>query len=106
MFGFFKPKANDIINTFQQQAFFAWRIQNAGVATTLRFKAALGIHTSILMSTMDQSRASVEKLSKEIFNEIIATTAGDWFKVSDIFSPSGKVRCINFSQEKFLVATG
>lgn len=102
MFGLSKPKASDIINNFQQQAFSAWGIQNADIATRLRFKAALGIYTSILLSTTNQSRTSIERVSNEILKKIIATTEGDRCQVSEIFSISNKVKCINFSQSKFL----
>ena len=102
MFGLFKPKASDIINAFQHQAFSAWGIQSADVATTLRSEAALGIYTSILLSPTVQNRNSVEKVSSDIFKKIIATVANDRCSISDIFSISGKVKCINFSHSKFL----
>jgi hypothetical protein len=102
MFGIFKPKASKIIDTFQAQAFSAWGVQKSDVATILRFRAGLGIYTSILLSSFGSNREQINQVSNEIFSKIIASVADEKCRVSDIFSITNNVKCIDFSQEKFL----
>ena len=71
MFGLFKPKAGVIIDNFENKAFGAWGVNSNNIATKLRFRAILGLYTSILMSTTINDRSVVERLSNNIFSKII-----------------------------------
>lgn len=102
MFGLFKPKANEVIDAFQKQAFLAWGVQTEDVATTLRFRAALAIYTSILLSMTHPNRSLVTKISNEILSKVILSVADKQCRVSDVLSISATVQCINFSNTKFL----
>ena len=106
MFGLFKPKAGVIIDNFEKKAFGAWGVNSNNIATKLRFRAILGLYTSILMSTTINDRSVVERLSNNIFSKIIETVQDEKCRISDVFSVSSNVRCINFSQSKFLGVAG
>ena len=104
MFGLFKQKSDPqkIINNFQEQAFKAWGVAPNDTATELRFKAALGVYVSILMSVTIDDRTVVERLSQRIFKNILDTVSDKRCRVSDIFSIENKVQCADYSQSDFL----
>lgn len=104
MFGLFKQKSDPkkIINNFQAKAFKAWGVEPNDIATELRFKTALGVYISILMTVTIDNHAVVEKLSQKIFRHITDTVKNKRCRVSDIFSIEHKVKCADFSQSIFL----
>ena len=104
MFGLFKQKSDPqkIINNFQEQAFKAWGVAPNDTATELRFKAALGVYVSILMSVTIDDRTVVERLSQRIFKNILDTVSDKRCRVSDIFSIENNVRSVDYSQSDFL----
>jgi hypothetical protein len=108
MFGLFKHKSDPqkIINNFQLEAFKAWGVAPNDTATELRFKAALGVYVSILMSVTIDNRTLVEKLSQKIFNHITDSVENKFCRISDIFSIEDKVKCANYSQTLFLEEAG
>lgn len=106
MFGLFKQKPDNVINDFQAKAFKAWGVSANDVATELRFKTALGVYVSILMSVTIDNRAVVEKLSQKIFKYITDTVESKLCRVSDIFSIEHKVKCADYSQSAFLAEAG
>ena len=104
MFGLFKQKSDPkkIINNFQEQAFKAWGVAPNDTAAELRFKTALGVYVSILISTTIDNRAVVERFSESIFKNIKDTVSDKRCRVSDIFSIENKVQCADYSQSDFL----
>lgn len=103
MFGLFKQKPENVINEFQVKAFKAWGVAPNDLAAELRFKAALGVYVSILMSATIDNRAVVERLSQRIFKNIIDTVSDKRCRVSDIFAIENKVKCADYSQSDFLI---
>ena len=101
MFGLFKQKPENVINEFQVKAFKAWGVAPNDLAAELRFKAALGVYVSILMSATIDNRAVVERLSQRIFKNIIDTVSDKRCRVSDIFAIENKVKCADYSQSDF-----
>ena len=102
MFGLFKQKPELVINDFQMKAFKAWGVASNDIATELRFKTALGVYVSILMSVTINDRSVVERLSQKIFKHITDTVNNKRCRVSDIFLIEHKVKCADYSQSAFL----
>ena len=103
MFGLFKQKPEKVINEFQVIAFKVWGVAKIDTATELRFKTALGVYVSILMSVTIEDRTVVERLSKRIFKNITDTVSDKRCRVSDIFSIENNVHCVDYSQSDFFV---
>ena len=106
MFGLFKQKPEKVINDFQAKAFKAWGVSSSDTATELRFKTALGVYVSILMSVTIENRSVVERLSQKIFKHITDTVDSKRCRVSDIFSIEHKVKCADYSQATFMAEAG
>lgn len=106
MFGLFKQNPEKVINEFQAKAFKAWGVASNDTVTELRFKTALGVYVSIVMSVTIDNRSVVERLSQKIFKHITDTVDNKRCRVSDIFSIEHKVECVDYSQSEFLAEAG
>ena len=101
MFVIFKKSSEKIISEIQTNAFKSWGVSQNDIAAELRFKTALAVYVSTVLSVSHDDRDWINRISSGIFSKITATVEDKRCRVSDIFSIK-PVNCDDFSQQKFM----